>query len=171
MEKTLVKTAPHQVGLSLYLDVLNFSWFSFVLPKQASLDPINVRLCCQASCYERPSCFIISDMLLLATVTALGSLMSHSSGSTYVFELVKTSMLNTHDYCYSNWKTLVSSARLRPNENKILQHVVTTGVGESLLITQRKYEMANGKGWHRLENWILKETPFLQGSFGFAVIQ
>ena len=107
MEKTLVKTAPRQVGLSLYLDVLNFSWFSFVSPKQASLDPTNVFLCCQASCYEWPSRLIISDMLLSATVAALRSLMSHRSGSTYVFELVKTSLWNMHDHCYSNWKNQV----------------------------------------------------------------
>lgn len=75
----------------------------------------------------------------------------YSSGSLNVFVLVKTQSETSRISVILTDKP--SGSMVKTSFNKILQHIVTTGGSDSLLITQRKNERANGKGWHRLEKW------------------
>lgn len=61
-----------------------------------------------------------------------------------MFVLVKTQSETSRISVTLNEKP--SGSKVKTSFNEILRHIVTTGGSDSLLITRRKNERANGKG-------------------------
>lgn len=165
MHKRLVNAALHQVRLSFFGFIELFLIFilltCLIKTAQCRFNK-HVFVLLSKLCHEGMFCLIISVMLMLAAETTPRFLTLPSSSSKYVFVLVKT-QTEIHRITGKS-----SCSKVKTSFNKILQHIMRTGGGDSLLIAQKRNERAHGKGWHRLET---RGTLLSTGSFGFALMQ